>query len=351
MAAFGCAFVDGGASFLEAKMSFVYPELLLLIFLLPPLWYLTGGGENELKRRFSPELYKKMRIAGGGLSRSGRRALLLGAVALGIVALARPVIEKGEIRVGGETTDLVVAFDISRSMFANDLYPNRLEMAKRKFHDLLGYMKDTRIAVIGFSSRAFLVAPLTRDYSSLRYLVDHMGLDFVSLKGTDMMAPLEVASDLLKERKSKALLLFTDGGDAKDFSEEIAYAKAHGITIFIYALGTKKGGIMKLEDGSVVRDANGDAVVTHLNPAISALASATGGLYMEYSLRSGDMRALASAIRASLETQKSKERTIKDRKELFYYPLATALLLYFASLFSLPSRRRGNHFKREGAVE
>jgi len=81
--------------------------------------------------------------------------------------------------------------------------------------------------VVGFSSRAFLVAPLTADYESLKYLVDHMGMGYVSLKGTDIGAPLQVAENLLKDRKRKALLIFTDGGDKRDFSEEISYAKEH----------------------------------------------------------------------------------------------------------------------------
>ena len=328
-------------------MSFVHPVLLISLLLLPVVWFVLRSGEDSLKRKFAPELYKKMIAAGSGLSRDTRRAVLLAAVALAIVALARPVIDKGEIKTSGETTELVVAFDISRSMFADDIYPNRFEMAKRKFHDLLKSMTDTRIAVIGFSSRAFLVAPLTEDYDSLNYLVDHMGLDFVSLKGTDMNAPLEVTAKLLKNRDKKALLIFTDGGDAKDFSEEIAYAKRHGITVFVYAIGTPKGGVMKMEGGNVVRDSKGEVVITRLNPAVRELAEATGGVYMDFSLHSGDMKVLASKIRSRLAAEKSKEEVIRDREELFYYPLAAAVLLFLVSFFSLPAGgRRGTTGKK-----
>ncbi len=320
-------------------MSFEYPYLLLLLGLLPPLWFLLRGGDLSPQKHFVPELYRKMVLPGGGLSRRSRRALLFGSLALGVIALARPYIDRGEIRVRQETTDLVVAFDISRSMFADDIYPNRLAFAKRKFFDLLGAMRDTRIAVIGFSSRAFLVAPLTSDYESLRYLVDHMGADYVSLRGTDLLAPLEVTRNLLRHRPDKALLIFTDGGEKSDFGREIDYAKRHGIKVYIYGVGTPKGGVMRDENGGVVRDAKGDVVITRINPAIGKLAEATGGVYLPFSLRTGDITRLAELIRSGLRASEAKEERLRDRKELFYYPLAAALLLFVVAMTSIPGRK------------
>ncbi len=318
-------------------MSFEYPYFLILILFLPLLWFFVAKNVDSLKKRFTPELYKKMVAGGSGMGRRARKAILLLSAAFMLAAMARPVIDLGEIKIKTEMKDLVVAFDISRSMLADDIYPNRLEMAKRKFHDLLDSLKDTRVAVVGFSSRAFLVAPLTADHDSLKYLVDHMGTGYVSTKGTDIGAPLQVAENLLKDRKRKALLIFTDGGDKKEFSKEISYAKEHGISVFIYAIGTKKGGVMRLEDGRVVRDSGGEVAITRLNPSIRELAEATGGVYMPYSLHSSDMRELASQIERRLGVSQTKERTIRNKRELFYYPLAAALLLFLVAFSSLPA--------------
>jgi Ca-activated chloride channel family protein len=320
-------------------MQFLYPYVLFLLLLIPVLWIFLGKSKDALKNYFTPELYEKMVAKGGGMSRRSRQALLLASLALGIVALARPVIDNGEIKVKSETTDLVVAFDISRSMFADDVYPNRFSLSQRKFFDLLESLKDTRIAVIGFSSRAFLVAPLTSDYASLRYLVKNMGLDYISLKGTDMMAPLEVTKNLLKNRTKKALLIFTDGGDKKDFSKEIDFAKREGIKVFIYAVGTDKGGVMKV-GRDVVRDENGDVVITHLNRAVKSLAESSGGVYKEFSFKSGDMMELATIIKKSLSSSKVKEDVIRDRKELFKIPLMLAIVLFLMSFSSLPKWSR-----------
>ena len=316
-------------------MQLLYPYVLFLLLLIPVLWIFLGKSKDALKNYFTPELYEKMVAKGGGMSRRSRQVLLLASLALGIVALARPVIDNGEIKVKSETTDIVVAFDISRSMFADDVYHNRFSLSQRKFFDLLESLKDTRIAVIGFSSRAFLVAPLTSDYASLRYLVEHIGLDYISLKGTDMMAPLQVTKNLLKNRTKKALLIFTDGGDKKDFSKEIDFAKREGIKVFIYAVGTEKGGVMKVGK-SIVRDENGDVVITHLNSAVKSLAEATGGVYKEFSFKSGDMMELATIIKKSLSSSKVKEDVIRDRKELFKIPLMLAIVLFLMSFSSLP---------------
>ncbi|WP_353662721.1 VWA domain-containing protein [Hydrogenimonas sp. SS33] len=320
-------------------ITFWHPWVLVLLLLLPLLWFWGKSGGSGLRRHFSDALYRKMVSPGSGMSRNMRRLLLLGAMGLAIVALARPVIERGEIKVKEPTSDLMVAFDISRSMFADDIYPNRFEFAKRKFYELLDDLKRVRVGVVGFSSRAFLIAPLTEDFESLKYLVKHMSLDYVSLRGTDMMAPLEVTENLLKNKKQKALLLFTDGGDNQNFDKEIAYAKNHGIKVFVYAVATPKGGVMKTGNG-VVRDEKGDIVVTKLNPAIAELAEATGGVYMPFGLGNGDMRRMARAIESRLKPAVAKEETIHDRVELFVYPLAGAILLFLAGISSLPRRKR-----------
>jgi len=322
-------------------MTFLYPYLLLLLLLLPLLWRVIQHKSDPLRTRFTPELYQKMVSRGGGLSRRVRQLLLLLALAFAIIALSRPVIEKGEIKVEQSTMDIVVAFDISQSMFANDLFPNRFELAKQKFFHLLDDLKEARVGLIGFSSRAFLIAPLTEDFASIKYLVEHLGFGYVSLKGTNILAPLEVTEDLLKESDKKVLVIFTDGGDQKDFSKEIAYAKEHGIKVFIYAVATPKGGVMKI-DGDVVRDKQGRVVITQLNSAVKALAEATGGVYMNYSLSSDDMKQLAKVIQSRLKRVKQEDKIIKDRQELFYYPLMLSILLFLMAYTSLPKELIGN---------
>ncbi len=313
-------------------MVFEHSLVLLLLIVIVPLIYFAKDLASPLNRVFSKDILKKLSSKKGGLSQKVRTYLLIASLFFGIVALSRPQIDNGEIKVKTKSKSLVTAIDISKSMFLKDLYPNRFEFAKAKFKNLLDNLKDTKVALLGFSDRAFLIAPLTSDYQSLKYLADHLKANYLNLKGTSILQALYSANDLMKSKDKKAILIFSDGGDKKDFSKEIEYAKNHNIKVFVYATATKKGALIK--------DKNGNMVNLKLNEAIKNLALKTGGAYMEYSLNSSDMRELAQIIEDKLSIEETKEESIKNRVELFYYPLTISVILLFIGLFSLPRRDR-----------
>jgi len=312
-------------------------ELLLLLILLLPLLYMMKQQGGGLESIFSKEVLKKIKLKQNTLSKWWRNIFWLIAITLTIVALARPQIDNGEIKVKSSFINVVTAIDMSKSMFANDVYPNRFEFAKKKFFDSLNYFKNTKIALIGFSSQTFLISPLTQDFNSLKFLGKNLNLDYLNLKGTDIMVTLESANNLFGDEKQKILLIFTDGSDQKEFSKEIAYAKEHHIVVYIYNIGTDKGGIIKDKHG-VLKDKSGNIVVVKRTDNIKKLAIKTGGAYMKYSLANNDIKLLSDTIQSSFKAKKEENSTIKDTKELFYYPLALALLFLFISLFSIPKQ-------------
>jgi len=319
-------------------MLFKEPQFLLLLLLILPMGFLLFRKGGTLKAYFDADILKKLQRSDTLLSPTVKNMFLLLASAFMIIALARPYVDNGEIKVSTSTIDVMAAFDISRSMFANDIYPNRLALAKKKFKSFSSDFEEAKIGVIGFSSRAFLISPLTEDFGTLDYLVNHMNFDSVSLRGTSVMNALEVTNDLMKESDKKALVLFSDGGDKSDFSAEISYAKEHHILVFVYNIGTTKGGVIPDKNGALT-DKNGDIVVVRLNEKIKSLALESGGAYMEYSLKTDDIGALAEAIKTRFSEKSVEESTIRDVRELFVYPLALALLLLFLSLYSLPRRK------------
>ncbi len=319
---------------------FLHSEYLWALLLVLPMLLFIKKRKNDISKVFKKEVLEKIRVHNGSISNKTRSLLLIGSFIFMVLALARPIINNGEIKVKSNFINMVVGIDISKSMFANDVYPSRFEFAKRKFITMLPMLKNTKVALMGFSSQTFLISPLTEDYHSLKFLSSNLRMGSVTLKGTDILNALKSANDLLKDQKNKILLLFTDGGDKKDFSEEIAYAKSHNITVYIYAVGTKKGGIIKDRNG-VVKDRNGNIVVVKLNPSIKELALKTGGAYMEQTLKKDDIKALIDAIQTHFKAENQSEESIKDKRELFVIPLAIALILLFFSLFSLPNFRRG----------
>jgi len=320
-------------------MVFENSEYLWLLLLLLPLGFFLKESKQSLEAYFDPAILKKMRHTQRAVSKKVRNILLLLALALGIVALARPIMFNGEVKVQSSSIDVMIGFDISHSMFAEDVYPNRFEFAKQKFDAFLADMQETRIGVIGFSSQAFLISPLTKDIGSLKFLVKNMSFDNMSLKGTDIHSALEVTANLLEKHKKKALLLFTDGGDKSDYSKEIAYAKEQGVMVFIYSIGTKKGGVIKGERG-VLKDSKGDIVVVKRNDSIKSLALESGGAYLKYSMQQNDIKALSDNIKSKFKNSQNKEQTIRDTQELFIFPLLLALLFFLLSFSSLPKGKK-----------
>ena len=174
------------------------------------------------------------------LPKKTRDIFMIIAFIFSILALSRPVINNGQIKVKSSFINMIVAIDMSKSMFATDIYPSRFEFAKMKFFDLLKYLKNTKVALIGFSSRTFLISPLTEDFHTLKFLTKNLSVNSLSLKGTDILNTLKTANEMFGNNNKKALLLLTDGSDQTNFSKEIDYAKTHNIVVYIYNIGTIK---------------------------------------------------------------------------------------------------------------
>jgi Ca-activated chloride channel family protein len=216
-------------------------------------------------------------------------------------------------------------------MLCDDVYPNRLQFAKNKFNNLIENLKDENVGALGFSARAFLVAPITNDYATLKYLINNLDTNFVSTKGSSTMEALESTKKLLKHSKEKALIIFSDGTDSEEFSKEIAYAKEHKIKVFVYAIATSKGGVIKEKD-SVLKDKNGNIVITRLNDSIKELALATDGAYLEHSTSKNDIALFLDAINAKFHKENEADIIINDNEELFYIPLSIALVLFILAI-------------------
>jgi Ca-activated chloride channel homolog len=305
-------------------------EFLYLLLLLLPLIYLVKQKKEFVLGQFSAEVFKRIEFKSNRFTKKTRAGILIFSFILIISALARPAIDNGEIKVKSSFVDILVAVDISKSMMADDIYPNRFEFAKNKLFSFLDDLKNIRVGLVGFSSQTFLISPLTEDFNSLKFLVKNLKFEYLNLKGTNIKSVLEVTNDLLKDEKDKILLIFTDGGNEDKYDNEIAYAKTHNINVYIYNIGTLKGGIIK--------DDKGNAILIKLNENIKKLALDSNGAYMEQSLNQNDIKQLSELINNNYKANAEKEEVIKDDKELFYYPLILAIILFFMGIFSLPRR-------------
>ncbi len=321
-------------------MIFLHPDFFYLIFLLLIIFiFLFFSGKSKIDKFYSKEVLKKIKIKDGSIGQKGRNVLLFLSLVCMILALARPVLPKGTIQIKNSSIDLLVGIDVSKSMLAKDIYPNRLEFAKKRAIDLMNNFKRARFGAIAFSNVGFLVSPLSEDTSSVEYLVKNLNINSINQHGTSFMVPLELANRFLKNEKEKILVLFTDGGDNSNFSKEIKFAKENNIKVYVYAIGTKKGTVIEDNNG-ILKDKNGNIVIVRLNESIKKLALQSGGAYIVGSYSGDSIKKLEKSITEKIKETKNIKKSIKLYKELFYYPLCASLILMLFGFSSLPKNRK-----------
>ena len=321
-------------------MSFLHPEFLY--WMLPPLFILFGLLLTQKEAQgdfFSDEVMDKLRVSANTLTLKARNALFLLMGFFMILALAGPVIKDGTVKIKAKSADIMIALDISDSMLAQDVYPNRLKLAKEKAIDLLKSAPDERIGVVAFAKNSYLVSPMSFDHDAVGFLLRQLNTDSIREKGTDFLSLLNVVDRTIKKESKKYLLILSDGGDSSDFSKEIAYAKEKNIVIYILGIGTQKGAPIKLKDGTFIKH-KGEIIVSKLNENISDLATSSGGVYIENIKSNDDIKTMLAEIENSSEQRELKSEEVQKFIPLFYYPVGMALFLLLIATSSMSKRER-----------
>ncbi|QOY51300.1 VWA domain-containing protein [Candidatus Sulfurimonas baltica] len=323
-------------------MSFLHPEFLY--YMLPPLFILFAlllTQKESQAEYFSEEVMSKLRVSANSLTLKARNTLFLLMGVFMILALAQPVIKEGTVEVKAKSADIMIALDISDSMLAEDIYPNRLESAKQKALTLLDEAPNERIGIVAFAKNSYLVSPLSFDTSAVSFLLRQLDTTSITEKGTDFLSVIDIVSKSQKEQKKKYLLILSDGGDKSDFSQEIELAKEQGVTVFILGVATKKGAPIKLSDGTFIKH-NGDIIISKLNENIIELATKTGGVYIESSTSSNDIKTMLREITNISDEKELKSEEIQRFIPLFYYPLAIALMILLIATSSISKRQKSS---------
>ena len=318
-------------------MTFLHPEFIY--FMLPPLILLFVLLLTQKEKQavfFSEEVMKKLRVNSKRMSIRARNALFFLIGILLIISLAQPVVSDGKIQVQAKSADIMIGLDISDSMLATDVYPSRLELAKHKILALLTLAQNERIGVVAFSKASYLVSPLSFDHDAVSFLVKQLSPVSITEKGTDFMQLISGVNESMKDQKKRYLLLLSDGGDDTDFSDEIAYAKAHQIIVFVLGIGTSTGAPIKADNGFIMQ--NGKIIISKLNPAIASLATQTGGVYIEGVNSRRDIEKMLSEIETKVQQKTLKSQMIEKSIPLFHIPIGFALFFLLIAISSMGKR-------------
>ena len=329
-------------------MQFVQSSWLWLLWLLPPLaalFALAASRRRAALVRFAQERFMDRLIPGRSPGRSALRAGLLGAaLLLAIFSMAGPSWGFSWEKVDRRGVDLVVALDLSRSMLAQDVAPDRLTAAKREIRDLLSLLQGDRVGLVVFAGSAFIQCPLTLDYNAFEVFLSQMDPGWVPIGGTDLGAAVRTSVDtfIAGERSGRAVVLITDGedhgGELREAEEE---AKAEGVHVFVVGIGSPEGVPIPDGQGGFIKD-GGRVVRSRLDEgALKELAMTTGGSYVRGVSGMADLEQVyLEDIKETLESRalsSSRQRRAEERFQWFLLPVF--LLLFAEPLFG-PRRRR-----------
>jgi len=185
------------------NFTFLHSEFLYFMAIpLVILFYFILTHKDKEEHIFSSEVLNRLQIGLQKLNNRTRNVIFFIVALLVLLSLAQPVVELEKVKVHTKSSDVMIALDISDSMLAEDIAPNRLKSAKQKVLDMLDVKADERFGVMAFAKEAYLVAPLSFDHEALKFLLKQLNTDSITEKGTDFAQLLFSAHELLKKMKT-----------------------------------------------------------------------------------------------------------------------------------------------------
>ena len=267
---------------------FANPEYLYLLFLVPLLAVVYAVVLRRARRKwlkFADKAFRSQLVPDFSSRRRLFKFILVEvALAMIIVMLARP--QKGLVETKDESAGIEAVFvlDVSNSMLAQDVQPDRLERAKLLVSTLIDRMKNDKVALAVFAGEAYPQLPITNDYVSAKMFLDNISPGMVTLQGTNLASAINLARISFTEQKTvgKAIVIITDGEDHEEGALKAAEEAAkEGKKVYVLGIGSTSGCKIPLESSGFLRDANGVEVTTRLNESLcKEVAQAGGGMYI-----------------------------------------------------------------------
>ena len=332
----------------------IYLYLLVLIPLLALLRFFMVHQQKKRLRRFGdPELVRQLMPDVSRFRPLVKFCLLLAALALLIVTLARPQFGtkiSHEKRTGIET---IIAMDISNSMLAEDVTPSRLDRSKMMVENLVDHFTNDKIGLIVFAGDAFIQLPITSDYVSAKMFLSNIDPSMISVQGTDIAKAIDMASHSFTQQEGigKAIIVITDGEDHEGGALEAAKdAKEKGMNTYVLGVGSPNGAPIPTGNGDYMKDNAGQTVMSALNEQMCRqLADAGSGAYIHVENNSNAQEQLDNEL-DKLSKKETSSTIYSDFDEQFQAVAIIVLLLLILEVCILeiknPMLKRVSLFKR-----
>lgn len=331
-------------------IQFAQPEYFLLILLIPFLFLFHGINRRIRRKRIEKlgdiailnKLMPRASAARGWIKLS----ILSIALFFFAVGLARPQLGARIKEIEGTGIEIMIALDVSNSMLAQDYSPNRLERAKLAVSRLTDKLNQDRIGLIVFAGQAFVQLPITTDYVSAKMFLNSINTNSVPVQGTSLADAINLAVKSFSaesSNSSKAVILITDGEDHED--DPVAAAKTAGelgAVIYTIGIGSQEGKPIPMADGELLKDREGNIVVTRLDEeTLLQIAQAGKGKYIRAGNSDFGLEAIVDQIK-NMDKETFSSVVFEDFNEQYMYFFGIALI--FLILEFIITDRKGRIF-------
>ncbi|WP_299108813.1 VWA domain-containing protein [uncultured Winogradskyella sp.] len=311
--------------------------VIILLFVFLQLWRRSAQkkfADSALLKRLSPNqsLFKSIL----------KVFVLCGAFACLSLALVNPKIGTKLETVRSEGVDVVFAIDVSKSMLAEDIAPNRLDKSKQLVTQIINSLVSDRVGIIAYAGKAFPQLPITTDYASAKMFLQNMNTDMMSSQGTAISEAIQLSKTYFdnEDQANRVLVIISDGedhdGEAINVAEEAA---EQGIRILTVGVGDLKGGPIPIKRNGVIlnykKDNNGETVITRLDETtLREIAEEANGVYINGSNTTEVVNTIKEEL-AKMDKQEFESKQIADFKDQFQWFLGLGILLLFIDIFLL----------------
>jgi len=333
---------------------FAHSELLFLLLVIPliVLFYwisnkrrqklLKEFGDLEIIEQLMPERSKSRPVV--------KLIFLLSALFFFIFGLAGPQFGTKLRETKRKGVEIIIALDVSNSMLAEDIQPNRLERAKQAISKLVDQLRNDKIGLIVFAGEAFTQLPITTDYVSAKMFLSNITPNIISVPGTAIGSAINLATkSFTPEGKSdKAIIIITDGENHEDDAVGIAAAaREKGIYIHTIGIGLPQGAPIPTESGknqkNYLKDSEGNIVISKLNEVLlQQIATAGNGIYIRATNTQIGLTTIFDEISKMNKTE-YKAKRYSEYEDQFQWPIGIALLLLILEMLVLERRTKLFH--------
>ena len=322
----------------------IYFYLLSIIPFMVIVYILIQVWKKKTQKKFATsDLLKRLAPDKSSFKAALKLIFIMLGISFLVLGLVNPKIGTKLETVKREGVDIVFAIDVSKSMLAEDIAPNRIEKGKRLVSEIINQLASDRIGIIAYAGQAYPQLPITTDYGAAKMFLQGMNTDMLSSQGTAINEAIELAATYFddEQQTNRVLFIISDGEDHSEGStlDAVELAVEEGIRIFTIGVGNEKGSPIPIKRNGIVeslkKDAQGEVVITKLNEEIlQDIASEGNGEYINGS----NTEEAVEFIKLQLDQMDKTEFEAKqfaEYKDQFQWFLGIGLLFLFLDIFLL----------------